>query len=183
MIQRILTYYVRGSIIGAATSCLTDLDSSKQLNMLVIITYQSSWIHTNESGDQLHQWYFPLHSKWAFFVSFHDWPPAWIQYLAFLHSNNNLFSLSDTSLYVECTLHSWRHWTVNDWRDWQAVKILGKKFNLVAEVNIKAFARLKTPYDLLKVKAKVLFSQRLFKLLEESDKLQKIALRAANQND
>ena len=41
MIQRILTYFARGSITVELTSCLTDIDLTKQVNQLLIQYRQS----------------------------------------------------------------------------------------------------------------------------------------------
>ena len=52
--QRTLTYIVSGSITVHLTSCLTGLDSTKQVNMLLIQLKQSSWILTSQTGGQPH---------------------------------------------------------------------------------------------------------------------------------
>ena len=51
-VSRTLTYFVKGSITVSLTSCLTGLDSTKQVNMLLIQHQQSSWIQTKQTGGQ-----------------------------------------------------------------------------------------------------------------------------------
>ena len=51
--QRILTDFVRGNITEQVTSCLTGLDSTNQVNLLLIQCNQSSWFLTSEAGGQL----------------------------------------------------------------------------------------------------------------------------------
>ena len=50
--QRILTYFVRGSITIRLTSCLTDLNSTKLVNLYRIQHKQSNRILTSQTGGQ-----------------------------------------------------------------------------------------------------------------------------------
>ena len=46
--QRTLTYFIRRRITARLTSCLTSLDSTKQVNMSLIQHKQSRWIQTKQ---------------------------------------------------------------------------------------------------------------------------------------
>ena len=48
--QRKLTRFKRGSIIVWLTSCLTSLDWTKEVNLLLIQLKQSSWSQTSKTG-------------------------------------------------------------------------------------------------------------------------------------
>ena len=50
--QRTFIYFERGSIAVQLTSCLTGLDLTNQVNLLLIQQKQSSSIQTNKTGDQ-----------------------------------------------------------------------------------------------------------------------------------
>ena len=51
-LQRTLAYFLRGSITVQLTSCLTGLDSTKQVDILLIQHKRSSWIQTKQTGGQ-----------------------------------------------------------------------------------------------------------------------------------
>ena len=65
-VQRILTNSVRESITVRLTSCLTRLDLTKQVNLLLIQHKKSSWIQAYKTGGHQKQSYFPLQSKLVF---------------------------------------------------------------------------------------------------------------------
>ena len=48
--KRKLTYFLLGSITVQLTSCLTGLDSTKRVNLLLILTLQSYRIQTSQTG-------------------------------------------------------------------------------------------------------------------------------------
>ena len=67
VLQRTLTYFVRGSITVLQTSCLTGLDSTKLVN-LYRIQHKIKQLNPNQSNRRSAvQWYFPLQSKLVFF--------------------------------------------------------------------------------------------------------------------
>ena len=59
MEQRTLTCLVKGMITVWLTSCLTGLDSTKQVNILLIQYKQSRWIGTKQPGSHLYSDTFP----------------------------------------------------------------------------------------------------------------------------
>ena len=61
--QRTLTYFIRGNITVQLTSCLTGLDSTKQVNMLLIQHKQSSWFQTKTNRRSGIQWIRPRTKK------------------------------------------------------------------------------------------------------------------------
>ena len=63
--QRLLIYFVKGSITVRLTSCLTGLDSIKQSDMFRIRHKQSSYIQTKNMRSAI-QLYFPLQSMRVF---------------------------------------------------------------------------------------------------------------------
>ena len=72
------TFIVRRSITVWLTYCLTGLNSTKEVKLLIFFIWQSSWIQTSQTGSLLFSdRYFHLRSNWVFA----DWANMGLQAL------------------------------------------------------------------------------------------------------
>ena len=104
LIQKILSNFVSGSITVRQTSCLTDSDWTKQVNLLLTGRLQSIVIQANKAGRQLYSGYISTYLK----VS--DYSLTWVQCSALWRRNkgcwHSVSRLGDLSpigqLFKEC---------------------------------------------------------------------------------
>ena len=97
--QRILTYFVKGSIAVRPTSCLICLDSVALLKSNKLQIYLFRQIENSQPGCQ--QWYVPLQSNWLFYDLGICYSPSYLGSRKITENSDILNILSDRRTFLK----------------------------------------------------------------------------------